>query len=473
MYFTLRSGRAFLLRLVAFTFVLGSPVFAASPYFKDVCASGCTYSSVQAAIDSITDSSATNVYTIFLDSGVLSSNTSITTNGKSYISFVGRGMGVSIVRASATWFQNVFNGTQPSDFFDLAGSTNVTFRGLTIDARTLDPGGLYFSGLNYAGLQVGDADRILIDSTEIQGIIYALWEDTNTSGHLIEVLNSKIRGVNAGVSIRNATWHIFASDIRAVTSGGESGGIVTCNGVQVFGAVNTTIWGSHIHAESGVPGLNYVVAAINSAMSPGGRLNILGSTLHVKMTTGDVGSATRFMVAYYLTSGYQGEGTLIGSELLYETTTSLSQGLVGGIGYASVNPAATINLVGAAFNNKATGGSIRADIIGSPAISQNQPTIRNAGSRISSAVSSNATPLLAGIGGHFDTISTQSGSVTFPGSNTVTVTLPVAMPDTNYRVAVTPNVSETIYVGAKTTTTLTLKSSKTGSTAVVDWTTTR
>lgn len=43
---------------------------ASSPYTKDVCASGCTYSSVQAAIDSITDSDSTHVYTIFLDAGV-------------------------------------------------------------------------------------------------------------------------------------------------------------------------------------------------------------------------------------------------------------------------------------------------------------------------------------------------------------------------------------------------------------------
>ena len=65
-------------------FVLGaviSPVLGASPQYKDVCASGCTYSSVQAAIDSITDSSATKVYTVFIDSGVLQSDDSITTNG--------------------------------------------------------------------------------------------------------------------------------------------------------------------------------------------------------------------------------------------------------------------------------------------------------------------------------------------------------------------------------------------------------
>jgi len=72
------------------TVLLGTSAQAASPKYKDVCPSGCTYSSVQTAIDSITDSGPDNVYTIFLDSGVLFTDTSITTNGKSYINFVGR-----------------------------------------------------------------------------------------------------------------------------------------------------------------------------------------------------------------------------------------------------------------------------------------------------------------------------------------------------------------------------------------------
>src|SRR5262249_29713040 len=79
---------------------------AASSNYLDVCTTGCTYSDVQSAINAITNSSATNVYTIFIDSGVLSTSTSITTNGKSYINFEGRGIGVSVVQATATWFQN-------------------------------------------------------------------------------------------------------------------------------------------------------------------------------------------------------------------------------------------------------------------------------------------------------------------------------------------------------------------------------
>src|SRR5437867_5222800 len=168
------------------------PAFAASPYFKDVCASGCTYSDVQTAIDSITDSGPDKVYTIFLDSGSLESNTSISTGGKSYINFVGRGIGVSILRASLTWFQT----TTVGDFFDLSGSTNITLRGITIDARTKDPGGL--SSI-FNGVRVDNADKIVIDSSEIQGVNYTLWEHAGVLTNLIQVFNSKIRGVAFGI----------------------------------------------------------------------------------------------------------------------------------------------------------------------------------------------------------------------------------------------------------------------------------
>src|SRR5881409_2264654 len=91
--------------------------FAASPYYKEVCASGCAYPNVQSAIDSIVDSGPDKVYTVFVDSGVLESDVSITSNGKSYINFVGRGMGTSILRASTLWFQNVASGATSTDFF--------------------------------------------------------------------------------------------------------------------------------------------------------------------------------------------------------------------------------------------------------------------------------------------------------------------------------------------------------------------
>jgi len=454
-------------------FLVGSQdAESASANFVDVCASGCAYNSVQSAIDSIpAPNDAAHVWTVFLDSGVLTSDSSITTGGKSYINFVGRGMGVSVLKASAAWYQNVVNGTQSSDFVDLAGSTNITIRGLTIDARTLDPGGLTNS-VNFGGLQVGDSDRVLIDSAEIQGIVYALWEDSNTASHLIEVFNSKIRGANAAISARTAVWHIFSTDIRAVTTGAESGGIVTCTGLQIFGTSDTTVWGSHIHAESSHAGMSYLVTAVESAMSTGGSLTLVGSTLHVKMTTSNIGSSARFMTSFHSAMPYLGEASLTGCDLLYQSTVSLSQGRIGGIGYSSTNPAAQINVVGTSFTDKASGGSFRGDIVGAPFsfAPQNQPTIRNAGSRISTVVTASGTPLLAGTGGNFDTTGIQKGSATFPGnSTTVAVTLPAAMPDLNYRIGLSASAPESIYVTGKSLTGFTLNSPNGTSTATVEW----
>src|SRR6266446_357779 len=164
-------GRISLL-CAATTMAILAPAYAVSSTYKDVCTSGCTYTSVQDAIDSITDSSATNVYTVFIDSGVLSTDTSITTNGKSYINFVGRGIGVSVIRASVTWFNNGAGGSDTTvDLLTLDGSTNITLRGLTIDAKTNYPGGLPAS-IGFNGLNIKNGNRILIDGEEVLGIVY-------------------------------------------------------------------------------------------------------------------------------------------------------------------------------------------------------------------------------------------------------------------------------------------------------------
>src|SRR6266850_4070852 len=135
------SGQ-FVLACMLFALTQAGSVFAASPYFKDVCASGCAFSDLQSAINSITDSGPDKVYTILIDSGILSSDTSASTSGKSYINIIGRGIGTSVLRASAAWFQNSANGTTSPNFLDLTASTNLTLRDLTIDARSQDPGNL-------------------------------------------------------------------------------------------------------------------------------------------------------------------------------------------------------------------------------------------------------------------------------------------------------------------------------------------
>jgi hypothetical protein len=234
---------------------------AASSKYKDVCASGCTYSSLQDAIDAISDSSASNVYTVFLDSGILETDTSITLDGKDYINIVGRGEGVSILRASSTWFANVDGAETGSDLLDLSNSTNVTLRGLTIDARTNDPGDLS-GNAPFNGVRLESCDRILFDSVEVKAVNYGIWEAAGSAGNLIEVYNSKALSSRIGMQVKDSTWHIFSSEIKAVHTGNESASNDLTVGLEMVSVLNTTIWGSHLHAESSAAGGTNNVAAL-------------------------------------------------------------------------------------------------------------------------------------------------------------------------------------------------------------------
>lgn len=463
------------------------PSFAASTKFKDVCSSGCTYTDLQTAIDSITDSSASNIYTIFVDSGVLSSNTSITMQGKSYINIIGRGMGVSVVQATSLWFQNVANGFTSSQFLDLSNSTNIAVSNLTVDARTQDPGGLG-PGLDFGAVFLGSApDKIVFDSVDMQGVIYGLWEGGGNPSGLVQIFNSKIRSSNYALFVRSTVWHIFSSDLRAVCNGGNSGTTAACFGVAAGSStpnIKTTIWASHLHGECSEPGATYDVAALATAFT-GGFVKVVGSTLHVKMSTANVGSATRSMVALKLanatTSSDRIRIDVTGSEFLYESPASLSQGQLAGIGfpYGNLNRSGTteVSLVGDTFvDNGGSGGSFRGDIVGGPYVFGSfrfEPTIQNVGSKIVSALTTSANPLQTSNAALYKTINVESGVAIFPVSNTVAVTLPIPMPDGNYRVGLSANAQETVYVLSKTTTGFTLKSSNPSSAASVDWTVTR
>lgn len=66
-----------------------------------------------------------------------------------------------------------------------------------------------------------------------------------------------------------------------------------------------------------------------------------------------------------------------------------------------------------------------------------------------------------------------NGSATLVSAATVLVTLTTAQPDTNYRVTLTPNANETVWVTNKTTAGFTVHSSNATSTASVDWMLTR
>ena len=442
---------------------LSSPALGGSPQYKDVCASGCTYSTVQAAIDSITDSSATKVYTVFIDSGILQSDNSITTNGKDYINFVGRGMGVSVLQASPTWYSRVAALQTGSTFFDFTDSTSVTVSNLTIDARSTDPGNVS-SSVPFGGAKVdpGSGGKIVFDSCEVQGVYYAMWDDGALYDGLVELFGSKLRGVQYGAYVSNDKWHIFSSDLRAVDSGGSSWTVTAVTALLVVTG-EATVWGSHLHAESAQPNKTYYVNGLSVSVSGSVTVNVIGSTAHVKMTTTSIGAINRIMAGASMTKG---TGNFTGTEFLYENTGgALNQGRMAGL---QLGGSGTINLAGCTFRDAGgSGGTSRSDVVVPNSSSTVQ--LHVAGTRVTSAVNATGSTLPANLVKGISAMASQRGSATFAGSSTVAVNLPVALPDAAYTVSLSGSASETFWVTSKTTTGFTLNSSNASSTATVDW----
>ena len=454
--------------------VISSP---ASANLKDVCASGCTYSTLQAAVDSITDSGPDNVYTIHLEAGVLNSSTSTALNGKSYINIVGRGMGTSILRATSTWFANVNSGAeQHPSFLDLVGSTNIRIANLSIDARTNATNGIAH---NPAGIGTDNADRIVIDGCSVDGDVYAVWEITNTSDHLIEILGSKIRGIESGVRIGSAVWHIYGSEISAINNG-EGSGTFSAIGLQIHATSggSTVIWGSHIHGQSSWPSA-VSVQAVYASLAGGAEFVAVGSTLHAKLlaeSTTNLAYVSAFQMAFGATN--DGNVEIVGSQLIYETPEGLTQGHVGGILVGRTAATAEINLAGGSIADMGgSGGVNRADVIRQvttgPAC-QSQPyclpKFRAVGTRIASVRGINGAPT-AGLASGFDTLNERRGFMMFTGNpdSTVPVAFPEPLPDTNYRVAISSNAAQTIWVTDKSPAGFKLHSSTPSSTATVEW----
>jgi hypothetical protein len=426
-----------------------APSFAVSGKYKDVCASGCTYSDVQTALNSITDSSATNVYTVFVDAGVLTSDTAISFGGKSYINLEGRGIGSSILRASATWFANA--GSAGSGILlDLSGSTNVTVRGITVDAKTNDDG-THPTSSTYTAIQTDNADKLVFDSMEALATTNGIWDHANSTTHKIDVRNCQIRGALYGIYVvTGAAWHVFSSDIRGIYTGVSESAPATGQGALVVSGTDPTsidVWGSHLHGEFAATTGACQIAAVRSAQNAGS-LTIIGSTVHAKISGTPTGTPSAY--AFRLEAINAGTAHLVGSELIYETGT-LSSGYIGGIGYVSGTSGLAVVLDNTSITDVGgTGGTHRGDIVfGSPLGTSSQPKIRT-----STLHSSQPAP--------------QKGTATL-ASGTATVTLSPAQADTFYYVVLTSSTTETLTVGSKTTTSFTITSSNGSSTAKVDY----
>ena len=465
--------RGFVLAVLVVT-LFGLETHATPGKLVTVCPSGCDSTNLQSAINGISGSSATNIYTILLEAGIHSSDTSITLNGKSYINIVGRGVGGSILQASALWFQNNA-GLTAATFLDLTDSEHIVLQDLTIDARSQDPGGLGSSTF-YRTVLVGPGTHpvsLIIRSCEILGLSSAVHEFGSVAGGTVDVFSSDISGDHNGIAIYGTLWHVFSSDIRVEPKSGSSGQAATQNSaVALGGADNSQFWASHLHAEDALGAQNISAVA---ASKTGGSTSFVGCTLHLKVTA-TVGFSTRRMNVFTTAQGSGTKTNFVGSDLIYETPSDLTAGYIGGIQWIIAPTSQEISLIGSEIIDMAgsggttlTNGDIaRADFLGFS--TSGKPKIRSTGAKTLSSRFLTAGGPIPGVGPSLDTMTQQNGTATIGSASTsASVTLAAPMPDANYRVSLSASAGEVVWVTGKTTTGFTLNRTTAGATLNIDW----
>ncbi|ANM29464.1 hypothetical protein ABI59_07510 [Acidobacteria bacterium Mor1] len=461
--------------LFAFLFTAGTVAAQPATYIT-VCTTGCDYNNLQTAINSITDSSITKPYTVFIESGILSVDTDISIANKHYINFVGHAPGASVVEASASWFTNTTTG----NLLTISGSTNLTFRGFTIDAFENDDGTHvkdFGAVISEDWFDAGESeyipsDEILMEDMELRGSVYGWWHaDPRPDNGRFRIFNSIVFSNHYALVFDTAIWHIFGSEIRAVNDGTKSQDGATENafGIQQIGG-NMVVWGSHVHAESSLDTIDQVIGYRSQGNIKG---TFVGTTLHARLTVDGVSAEVE---AFDIHSG-AAELHLIGSELLYESATSDTGSTIAGLGYRGGASGTTLDLVGTdIIDGGGSGGSTRGDLVqvvscpGPPVANNCQPTIRAAGSSIQSTANAGSKALTTTLAQSENNTNMQSGSATFTGGGSVSVNLPVALPSSDYRVLLTGNSLELFSVTGKTSTGFTINSAAPGgSSATVDW----
>lgn len=447
---------------------------AASPgKLITVCPTGCDQTNLQSAINSISGSSSTNIYTILLEAGIHSSDTSISLNGKSYINIVGRGIGGSILQASALWFQNNA-GLIEATFLDLTDSEHILLQDLTIDARSQDPGGLG-SGTFYKTIQLAPVTNPVsttIKGCEVLGLSSAVYDVANSGGGTVDLINSRISGDRNGIRIYGTLWHVFSSDIRVEPKLGASGfASSVSSAVALGGTDNSQFWGSHLHAEDAV---GMYISAVDQSKT-GGSTAFVGCTLHLKVTT-TAGFSGRRQTVFSTAQGTGVKTNFVGSDLIYETPSNMTSGHIGGLSWVSSTPTHEINLIGSEIidmggsggNTLSNGDIARGDIIGFS--TSGKPTIRTTGSKAVSTRALLTGGPIPGIDTSHNTLTQQNGAATIALASTSTsVTLAAPMPDANYRVSLSASAGEVVWVSGKTTTGFTLNRSTAGATLNIDW----
>lgn len=238
--------------------------------------------------------SATNPIVIRLLPGIYMLETGtagLSLTSASYVKLCGAGPELTIIRTASGWMADSASGSD-AVLLNLSSSSHIVLEGIYFDNRTNQATDLV-TNKNAPAILFDLADDIIVNRCRVAGVVYGGFTNTASGGKMIESFDSRWEGANGGWRSNAETWHVFSGSMESlVTDATDSAAVVTpLQGVQIGGPAQ--IWGAHIHCEDQRTTSEGAVAVEMNSNLAGG-VEILGSTLHVKVTNDTDTNGRRF-----------------------------------------------------------------------------------------------------------------------------------------------------------------------------------
>jgi len=328
------------------------------------------------------------------------------------------------------------------------------------------------------GVFMQNANPVVIADTTIKSFWWGLRDASFTetpNNNYLEITNSRVESQYIAAWLTGgSTWYAWNSefsgegDLTANTPPSPIIGLYI-TGSAPAGAKNVFIgWGCYFYAESPSSSVLQGLELLNLTLSD--MISFVGSTIHAK-STATSGSTVPNVEGMYVSGDHAANVDVSGSEIVYEGPTIVTSGIFTGV-FNSQSQIA-VNLTGTSIIDRARddstnpptlAGSVHKDVFRPQSPSGSKPSpVHLVGSRGQSMTGHPSSPPQS-----LDTVESQAGTTQL-SSGTATVTLAATLPSNKYRVAISVNANETVWISSKTATGFTLQSSNTSSTATVDW----
>lgn len=429
------------------------------------------------------NASAASPYIIRLLPGLYVISDTINATSSQYTSFVGAGIGKTIVQLSTTGSYITTSGTNTvNPVLDLSGSNQCRLQDLTLQhsGTTGTPAAL--AANDSVGLQCWN---VRLESTRTGLEMENSTLPTPTEDQISVFCACAFIVPNAVTAASDAIY-LDKADILLLGCNGYLG--TTIGGPDVFsiGASRIKIiGGQYVRRHTSGTSTSTAGAVIRSHAAA--TIHAVGVRFYLDYSAGDINSATNdsacidFRTIFAAAADWL--ATFDGCLIEYESGTLTQARTFCGIRVGAVNTTATqgtLRLIGTTIRDIAgSGGTNRKDIVIEAASSGGLKIIKSiavSGSRINSwgyrSTSGSPSPTHSNyvtqeIGSNF-----QTGTITFATAATAAGTLSPTFPSlgtdvTDYTVTLEPSANETFWVTAKTASGFTLNSSNAASTAAV------